>query len=88
MCHYYETLKPNLSGLSVVVFTCMLTLRCSETSEVNFGGLNVDFFMMITCQCIETLVSSFFYVNNLSLKSHVITLIDEMDFIYMFLAKV
>lgn len=44
MCRYYETLKPNLGGLSVVVFTCMLTLHCSETSEVNFGGLDVDFF--------------------------------------------
>jgi len=44
---------------------------------------------MIACQCIETknvtFVDQFFsrYVNNLSLKSHIITLMDEMDFMYI-----
>jgi hypothetical protein len=64
--------------------------HCSESSEVNFGVLDVDIlFLMITCRCIETksitLVDPFFYhcVNNLLLKSHIITLMDEMDFIYI-----
>jgi len=64
--------------------------HCIETSQVNFGVLYVDIlFLMIACQCIETknvtFVDQFFsrYVNNLSLKSHIITLMDEMDFMYI-----
>jgi len=83
MCHFFETL------------CCCFCLHvgyfhCSETLEFNFGVLDVDIlFLMITCQCIETqkcyLGESVFshYVNNLSLKSHIITLMDEMDFIYI-----
>jgi hypothetical protein len=61
----------------------------SETSEVNFGVLDVEILsLMITCQCIETksitLMDQFFsHVNNLLLKSQIITLMDEMDFIYI-----
>jgi hypothetical protein len=84
MCHFFETLKPNPRGLSVVVFAGMLAIFI-------FGVLDIDIlFLMVTCQCIETksitLVDQLFshYVNNLSFKSHIITLMDEMDFIYIY----